>query len=438
MKKRTLFAFALGLSGCGVRPPPTPGDGPLQTVIVLIGCTLRADRMPAYGNPRDLMPYLDGLVDDGVLFERMIATAPWTRPAVGSLTTGRYPLVLGIDHPRQSVRSSRGLHPDFTTLAEVFSGAGWSTVGATANPNANAHFNLTQGFDSYFEATGLWRDDRRKFPGEYVVEEWLKLAAEVDGPLYGQLLVVDTHSPLGLGVGDYAWMLAHGMVPPATVDEYDAALRNLDATIEALDEGLAALGRDQRLFVLVGDHGEGLNFPERAGHAHGRMLYDANVQVPWVLHGPGVARGHRVVGLAESVDVWPTVLDLAGVAPTNPVDGTSMAEQVRGAADHTPKEAAYSETFYGGTHKARWTTPEWTFIYTDPNRRHADGEVELYRARDRMADVDVSTKHLGQVNTYTMAIERLRTQLLAEQKTWEAPEPDAETEAQLRELGYLE
>ena len=104
-------------------PAPAPqrfDDAAPDTVILVIGCTLRADRLGSYGNPRETSPTLDQLAAEGARVERLVSNAPWTRPALAALTTGRYPLSLGIDDPKHGGFTNRGLHPDVDTLAERF------------------------------------------------------------------------------------------------------------------------------------------------------------------------------------------------------------------------------------------------------------------------------------------------------------------------------
>ncbi|MCB9795275.1 MAG: sulfatase [Alphaproteobacteria bacterium] len=435
---RWSLSLLAGLVACGTPTPPAPAGGPPQTVVVLIGCTLRADRMSIYGNARETTPYLEALAAQGVVFERFHANAPWTRPAVAALTSGHYPLVTGIDAPKQSVRANRGLHPDFTTLAEAFSEAGWSTVGATANPNANAHFGLAQGFDEYYEATGLWRDDRRKFPGDAVVDEWLARAEGVEGPLYGQLLVVDTHGPTPKARRQRLAIEPMMLFSKNNVDGYDAAMRVFDEVVQRLDAGLADLGREDRLLVVVGDHGEGLELPKRAGIAHGRYVYDATVRVPWLMHGGGVAQGHHVGGVAEAVDLFPTLMELTGVPAPEGLHGDSRAAEARGERDETEETAVFTETFYAAEHRVRITTPEWTFIHTDPVTPKGNPRTELYKATDPMQATDVSTKNKARVAAFEAQREAWSAPLEAAQEIWEAGERSEEMDEQLRELGYIE
>ena len=63
---------------------------PMSLVILAID-TLRADHLGCYGYERPTSPYIDALARQGLLFEKAIATSPWTLPSFGSMFTGRYP-----------------------------------------------------------------------------------------------------------------------------------------------------------------------------------------------------------------------------------------------------------------------------------------------------------------------------------------------------------
>jgi arylsulfatase A-like enzyme len=365
----SLSLLSLGqLLACGAVPPPVqaPPEVALetQTVVLVIACTFRADRTSVYGNTRNTTPYLRALAEQGVVMEDMISNAPWTRPAVASLISGQYPARLGVDDELSEINSNRGLHPAVVTVAERFQEAGWNTVGATANPNANAVFGMSQGFDAYHQASGLWREGYLKVEGEQLLDGWEAEAEKVQGKLFTQLVVVDTHKPLAQEArrprGFGFWVF----VNPGLADRYDAALRVLDRTLADLDRRLTEMGRSDRLLVVIGDHGEGLNEPEWAGHAHGRFLYDGTLRVPWVMHGPGVPQGVRVAGLASSVDLHPTLLELAGLPMGVEMDGQSVVPFFTREPAATDKEWVFSETYFAADHRQRVSTLEWSLFLT--------------------------------------------------------------------------
>jgi len=409
-------------------------------VVVLIACTMRAERLHVYGNPLETSPYLDGLAAGGAIFRRAMTNAPWTKPAIAALTSGRLPLVLGIDDPGPSVNTDRGLAPEVMTLAERFRGAGWATVGATANPNANEIFGFAQGFDQYHEASGLWRDEFKKVPGEDVVAAWLAHAAEVEGPLFGQIIVVDTHAPL---VEYRARRLKLGLplTKPTKLEHYDAAVNALDDVARALDEGLAKLGRSSRLLAFVGDHGEGLRAPKHAGIAHGRYLYEPTVHIPWILNGPGVPPGAQVESLTASVDVAPTLLTLAGLPLTDDLDGVSQLPVLQGAPPASPQRV-FTETRFGNEHKGRFTTPEWVFIQNFDKGKSGwpRGRQELYAVGDRYQDQNVVGDNQAAAERFGAEMKALRAELEARALSWERGQSadDEDVRRALEALGYVE
>ena len=79
--------------------------------------------------------------------------------------------------------------------------------------------------------------------------------------------------------------------------------------LDALDE--VAKDYDRPLFTIFSaDHGE--NFDEHGSDPHARNLYRIVTQVPKLVHGPGIEPG-RIDPPVALNDVYPTVLDLAGI-----------------------------------------------------------------------------------------------------------------------------
>ena len=107
------------------------------------------------------------------------------------------------------------------------------------------------------------------------------------------------------------------------VHGYYAATSYVDAQIgrvlDALDEtGLAS----DTILVLWGDHGWHLG-------DHGQWCkhsnYEQATRIPLIVAAPGMVRGGATSALVESVDVLPTLLDLAALPPVEGRDGRSFA-----------------------------------------------------------------------------------------------------------------
>ena len=130
---------------------------------------------------------------------------------------------------------------------------------------------------------------------------------------------------------------------------YDSGIQYVDESLGQILRFLEVRGRlHQTIVVITADHGETMEERrEQAGYAfnHGFTLYDELVRVPLIMAGPGVPSGLRLDGQVESVDITPTLLDLAGV-PAARCDGVSLRSMFTGGGP--PKPAAYSESVAGG------------------------------------------------------------------------------------------
>ncbi|MBW1881639.1 MAG: sulfatase, partial [Deltaproteobacteria bacterium] len=319
--------------------------GPAATrhpnVVLVMPCTTRRDQFSVYGGPAGTTPFLDEVARNGVLFEDALAAAPWTMAGATAILTGQHAVSVGLVEPGPQI-SLRVLPNEVTTLAEHLQDRGYQTFGATANPNLEPVHGFDQGFDWYQgDLVGRLGSVTKRLAGRTVVDavlEQLESRGDEGRPFYLQLMLIDTHAPLMPDRHEVRRWRERGV--PEGVARYRKALHDLDEVLRHLDERLRALGHDESntLLVVVGDHGEGLRWPPHHGSSHGRLLYPSQIDVPWLMRGPGVAVGHRVSGLASQVDVMPTVLATARI-PLRDGDlaGRDWSTQVRGNADRTTR-----------------------------------------------------------------------------------------------------
>ena len=65
-------------------------------VVFIVVDTLRADRMGLYGYQRPTTPVIDGLAENGIVFDQVISQSSWTKSSMASLWTGTYPATNGV------------------------------------------------------------------------------------------------------------------------------------------------------------------------------------------------------------------------------------------------------------------------------------------------------------------------------------------------------
>ncbi|MCB9778111.1 MAG: sulfatase [Alphaproteobacteria bacterium] len=368
--------------------PGAPVDGP--SVVLVIGCTLRKDILSPWGGDPALTPTLARLAAEGAVFDDAITAAPWTRPGHTAVLTGQHPAAIGMVEDGDGI-NSRVLAPEVRTLAEAFHEAGYTTLGLTANPNINALFGFAQGFDAYYEASGLWRSAGTvKTPGATMVDQALAMLDEREqqGAFYLQLTLVDAHAPY-----DTDLETGSRLAPPGAPVDF-GRLRGdtgyFDASLQRLLDGLAARGLDgdDLIFVVVNDHGEGAQWPAHHEVEHGFTLYESVVGMPWLVWGGPVAAGHRIDGLASQVDVLPTLTALAGLSLDAPYTGPGhdFSAQLRGEGKRTDRGRAWSATWFRGVQRAAVFTEDRACVDRFATERRNRAHVPLPACFDRAAD----------------------------------------------------
>ncbi len=298
------------LGGLLVPPSPLPAAEAAERrpdVLLITIDTLRADALGFAGNSAVETPTLDRLAATGRVFTHAHAHNVVTLPSHANILTGLYPYQHG-------VRDNSGfrLPADIPTLATVLAGHGYATAAFVAAYPLDSQFGLDHGFELY--------DDRYpegSKPTEFVLPErpgaeLVELAAAWwDGkrgvPRFLWLHLFDPHAPYEPPepfAGRYRDAPYLGEVAAT-----DAALAPLLGPLFDGDEPAA-------LVVVTADHGEALG--DHGELTHGLFAYEPTLAVPLVVWGAGVTRG-RDGRLARHVDIFPTVLEAAGIeAPAVP------------------------------------------------------------------------------------------------------------------------
>ncbi len=350
---RVLVAFAPVAAGCD----SPAGDSPRGLILVSID-TLRADHLGAYGYGRATSPFFDQLASQGTLFERAIVQLPGTLPSHMSIFTGLYPAEHGV-YPPDSV-----LSVEVPTVPEVLRAHGWRTAGFTEGGYVDGHYGFARGFELFedepvggsravettFERgldflTGLAPDERFfLFLHTYVVHDPYAPPPPYPNLFWEGAPPPDAWEPTGPNLT--AVNRGERAVTPATVAWfealYDASIRYMDDRLRFFFARLDELGlTEQTTIVLTSDHGE--EFLEHGKLVH-QQIYQETVRVPLLVVEPGRRTGARVGALVESVDLAPTLWELAAVATPPPTSGRSLAHLLR-RPKGTHRDEAYSEQF---------------------------------------------------------------------------------------------
>ncbi len=157
----------------------------------------------------------------------------------------------------------------------------------------------------------------------------------------------------------------HGEWKPL-VRAYLASTSFMDAQLGRVLEALEASGRAENTIVIAwSDHGYHLGEKLISGK---NSLWDRSTRVPLIFAGPGIVAGTDCGRPVELLDIFPTLLELAGLPARPDLEGHSLAPQLKDAQAPRPWPAI--TTHNPGNHGVR--TERWRFI------RYADGSEELY------------------------------------------------------------
>jgi arylsulfatase A-like enzyme len=394
-------------------------------VVVYVSDALRADHLGCYGARFLDTRTIDELAAGGARFDQAVSAAPWTAPSMTSMVTGLYP------HHHGYLHWDAGLAPTTETLFRALGAHGYD-VGTFVFDTGYLFKGMPEanvlGTSETLDGAIAWLRERRDRPFLLFFHSWA------------------THMPYSVLHSERTdWRAAKQEVIAgiqadsasaleATREAYRQAVeRQSETLVASLLEELERLGlRDETAFAFLSDHGEswGERFAEKEDvqgvyHMHGATLYDEVVQVPLVLSAPGRIEPAVVRSQVRSVDLVPTLLELAGV-PSSPVDGASLLPLLDGREDED-RPAVVVGTDRGSLSQLAVRMPPWKLILDVES-----GEEEAYRL-----DVDPRER----VSRAAEAPGELRELAFRELESAERRELTEEEEAtvarRLADLGYL-
>jgi len=457
-------------AGTGARAPRP------KNVLLLVGDTLRANRLSCYGYPRPTSPNIDRLASRGTLYRCNYSQACWTLPSMVSMMTGV-----------SIVDEIKVLPPDAPVLGEFLREAGFETAGFVANGVLGQASGFGRGYDVFVDANGV---DAVTLAGHFTRwHESREARSDTEGeaaPFFAWVQFIDPHHP-------YEPDAAHDVFHEPRLDEdriadhlrtayEEAAAKSPGRPIPSLEDSIRKASRDSNLYdgeVLAVDDGIGriLAKLERSGELantlvivcadHGEMLYEHRQQpliVDTIVEKEGglpdgvldlFGRGHRPWYYD---DLWNTPLILAGpgmpsgVVEDDLTSNLDIGATILGALDLPLRPGMEGRSLWGGRDPGR----ERVFAYghqtnavveasrmklvLSPRRFYHVPEDEpapailLDLAADPREDVDLAE-----------ALPAERDRLLGEIQGWRArtpklrpPEVNVEQRERLKKLGYVE
>ncbi len=422
-----------------------------SNVVLIVLDAARSREFGCYGYSRATTPEIDRIAREGVAFDGVFTPAVYTLAAMSSVWTSQHP-----DRHHSEVSFSARLPASRLTLAELLGARGIPSAGFVANAVAGKAFGFDRGFSDFYET---FRDPEFGSGARAIAKfapQWL--AAHKDAPFFAYVHFREPHFPYDppppfdtrFGPdgpipkalrGDQAYFtdVNQGRRPMTAVERdhlvrlYDGNLAHADEQVGVLRHTLEGLGLwEKTVVVVMADHGEGLG--EHGWIGHNVQVYDESAHVPLVIRfpeGKGPA-GARVSGLADLLDVAPTIADVFGAlgdATRGRFEGHSLLPMVEGGPG---KGAVLSRTVWDrpiyalrdGTHELVYDT--------------RTGEQRLYVcASDPGEARDVKAVEPLRAAYYREALHLWIARLGARAAGHEQAAPTREQCENLKAMGYL-
>lgn len=376
---------------------PRVSSPPSRPNLILITVdALRADHLGVYGYQRNTSPALDQFARSAIVVTDGISQAPYTKASIASLLTGLLPSTHKTHSTadvsfRQMMTGTVGGQPLPTAdvlpaalplLPETLRQTGYETFAFTTNPFLIADFGFSRGFNHFRFFSG----DTFASADQVLLEAWRAVSAPRSRPFFVWVHLMEPHSGYTPSAAARALLPpvrpprpipSSVTVPPYLIEEpsrdlrviearYDGEIRTADAALGAFFNRLRASGLwDTTAIVVTADHGEELL--DHGGLEHNRTLYDEVIRVPMLIRVPGLPP-RRLKAQMQIIDVFPTLVALAGGPPPPDVFGTNMVPVLAGSQSGD----LYAVSELVGSAKSLRTL-EWKLI------ENFDGRRELYR-----------------------------------------------------------
>ena len=296
------------------------------------------------GHPLLKTPVMDEMARTGLRFDRFYAAAAVCSPTRGSVMTGRHPNRFGC------FAWGHTLRPQEITIAEALKKAGYTTghfgkwhIGSVRADGAASPGN--SGFDEWFSSPNFYENNPLFSHNGKVIEtkgessdvtaglamDWIGKVAKGKKPFLAVVWFGNPHSP-HVAVDKFKKMYSD---QPDGVAHFFGEITAMDAALGKMRSDLRKLGiADNTVLWYCSDNGSLPKGSSGGLRARKGSLYEGGIRVPAVLEWPAWVKANRITDInANTSDIYPTLLELAGVAlPKNQprLDGISLAPLLRG------------------------------------------------------------------------------------------------------------
>jgi len=365
-----------------------------------------------YNNPEISTPNLDQLAADGLIFDRAYIASPICMASRASMMTGVFPQQHGavaLDQPsfvKNVVEEKR-----YPTLPQLLTAAGYDTAFC-----GKSHLGPPR---DYGFAEGKEHPEYHDDPAFAFANEFVRSRNDSSKPFF---LWVATHQPHVPLLPEDSWVAKYadktftiapnfmitppqGSIynqgvpgesffrdseytrnyedvsagPPRDADQIQTFMRGYYAIISRLDAQFGVLMAtlkqsghwENTVVIFLSDNGYLLG---NHGLGNKITMHEESVRVPMFIRTPAMPiAGTRSDGLVSSLDVFPTVLALAGVERPEHLAGKSLVPVLEGREKNVREVVASECVGVSGTvgqgHRMVRTV-QWKYVLTDVNEEY--------------------------------------------------------------------
>ena len=250
-------------------------------------------------NPLFNTPKFDLLTQDFSLAEKFFVSAPATRPSHTSYFTGLYPFEHGV-YGQTYLKMFQGI----PNLFQIFNDAGYHITGRSERPEVFRFLD----FEPFITSIDPNANVQHLGSLEDLIQH-LKHPSDI--PQFCFLHFWYTHGGYGMsgipGAPSLKWLVDNDRLDEALRIYYAAATHILEFK---LVEILKQLKLSEWAVFIFGDHGEGI-CEELIDH--GSTLNQNVLHVPLLAIIPGVSNLEFPKSPISAIDLFPTILNLAGI-----------------------------------------------------------------------------------------------------------------------------
>ncbi len=289
-------------------------------IVFILMESMSAKLMGAYGQTKNLTPYLDSLYHEALVFDNIYSAGIHTNQGVFS-TLYSFPAVM----KRNAMKGS--VVPVYSGLPTVLKDNGYQTLFFMTHEsqydNMNA-FLRTNGFEEIHDEENYPKEkivNRFGVQDDYLFEYALPVLnerAQSGQPFFSVLLTISNHPPYIIPA---YFQPKSEKVEDQIVEYADWSIRNF------MTKAQEQPWFENTVFVFVADHGKLVGTPENE-------MPEACSHVPFMIYWKGIEPNH-ISNFGGQIDVAPTLLGILGIGYTQNNFGVDLLKEQRPCSFYT-------------------------------------------------------------------------------------------------------